>query len=174
MQTHLAAVPPFLSWAGPTSAIIIGLYLLVFMILALVLCVGGAFAVYWINKKIGIIRLVRPEIISVNKTAEEAIMGIAPPPSQNKIISTIAGGPARLHAIDKQVEDYGDRVVNIAIEFQARTLQFQTVAKAFFLPGLSRRATIKAALEARLDAIQRERNAPELPAGSVAKDAAVR
>jgi hypothetical protein len=170
MHVALATVAPFLNWAGPVSAIVIGLYIFILSLLFIGLGAAAVFVAYWVHKQIGFIKLLRPTIETVNKTTEATMKGIAPTEYQNKIISTIAAGPAQIQNIDRQVEQYANRAVNIAIEFQARTLQVQTVAKALFLPKLARRAALKAELNARLRQIEAERHAPEIPDVPVARD----
>ncbi len=132
----LVAGTPFLSSAGPIAAIIICIYSILFIVLTLALSVASVLLFRWINTQAALVKLLRPTVETVNKTTAAVQRGSAPTENENKIIRTIAQGPERVKALDKQVDVLSDRVVSYAIEFRARTLQVQTVARTFFLPGL--------------------------------------
>ncbi len=69
----LLAVDPVLAGFGQTSAIIICLFLLVFIIITVALALGMVFATSWVNEKANLIKMLRPTVDSVNKTSEAAI-----------------------------------------------------------------------------------------------------
>jgi len=55
----------------------------------------------------------------------------------------VAEVPWLVHTIDKQVDQGSERVTKAVIEFRARTVQVQTIVKAFFLPGLVKREAVR-------------------------------
>ncbi len=130
---------PILATGGQIAAIVIGLYALVFILIALVFNFAMAFAASWVREKANLIKMLRPTVESVNKTSEALVDGTSPPANDNKIVRTVAEGPARVHTLDKQTDQLADKVANGAIEFRARTMQVQTVVKAFFAPKLLQR-----------------------------------
>ncbi len=136
---------PFLSSAGPIAAIIICFYAVLLIILILALGIVSVLLFRWVNKQADLIKLLRPTVDTVNKTTEAIQRGVPASENENQIIRTIAQGPERLKTIDHQVDELSDRVVGYAIEFRARTLQVQTIAQAFFLPGLKQPDVAKVA-----------------------------
>ncbi len=125
---------PVLAGFGQTAAIIICLFLFVFILLTVALALVMVFATTWISEKSNLIKMLRPTVDSVNKTSEAAIQGQPPEDDKNAIVRTIAKVPAGMHVADKKVDEVTDKVAHGAIEFRARTLQVQTVVKAFLFP----------------------------------------
>jgi hypothetical protein len=125
---------PVLAGFGQTAAIIICLFLLVFILLTVVFALLMVFATAWVREKSNLIKMLRPTVDSVNKTSEAAIQGQPPADDKNTIVRTIAKVPVGIHAADKKVEEVTDKVAHGAIEFRARTIQVQTVVKAFLFP----------------------------------------
>jgi hypothetical protein len=136
MVSMVLAVNPVLATWGQVAAIVICFYILVFVLIALAFNLAMSFGLAWLREKAELLKLLRPYVESVNKTSEAAVQGIPPSENENKIVQTVAEIPARVHTIDKQVEQVSDRVANAVIEFRARTVQAKTIAKALFLPGL--------------------------------------
>ena len=130
----LLDVDPVLAGFGQTAAIIICLLLLVFIIVTVALALVMVFATSWINEKANLVKMLRPTVDSVNKTSEAAIQGQPPAEDKNAIIRTISKVPAGMHTADKKVGEATDKVAHGVIEFRARTLQVQTVVKAFLFP----------------------------------------
>ena len=129
-----------LSGLGQISAIILAIYMLVFIIIGLAISAGLMFGLAWVRQKAELIKIFRPVVDSVNTTTEAGLRGTLPPPgpTENKIIYTIAEVPAGLHTVEEKVDEGADRVAKAVIEFRARTMQVQTVLKAFLLPGLAK------------------------------------
>lgn len=138
MLAATAPVNPFLGVAGPIAAIVIGLYIVVFIVLALAISALAALLAYFVRQKADIIKMLRPTVDAVNKTTEAVQKGIPPSDSESPLIRSIAQAPERVQQLDKQVDQLSNRVVQAAIEFRARTMQVEAVAKAFFLPGAAR------------------------------------
>jgi hypothetical protein len=140
-----------LAMFGQIAAIVIGLFVLIFVLLAIAFNVLMSFAMTWVHEKVDLIKMLRPTVESLNKASESVSQGIAPTANENIVVRKVASLPANMHAIDKKVQQSTGRVANAVIEFHARTVQVQTVVKAFLLPGLTRRR-------------------PATPTGDVAKD----
>ena len=135
----LADNNPILATGGQIAAIVIGLYSVLFIIIAVAFNFAMAVLFNWTRDKVKVIQMLRPTVDSVNKTSEALSHGTPPPANENKLIETIAQGPAQVQKLDRQVEQATDKVANAVIEFRARTIQVQTVAKAFFTPNRLRR-----------------------------------
>lgn len=138
MLAATAPVNPFLGVAGPIAAIVIGLYIVIFIVLALAISALVALLAYFVHQKANIIKLLRPTVDSVNKTTEAVQKGIPLADSESPLIRSIAQAPERVQQLDKQVDQLSNRAVQAAIEFRARTMQVEAVAKAFFLPDAAR------------------------------------
>src|SRR5690348_7839804 len=137
MNVIIAANAILAMW-GQIAAIVICLFVLIFVLLAVVFNALMAFVLTWVREKVELIKILRPTVESINKASESVSQGIAPTAHENTIVRTVASLPASMHAIDKKVEQSTHRIVNAVIEFRARTVQVQTVVKAFLLPGLMR------------------------------------
>jgi hypothetical protein len=135
----LLDVDPVLAGFGQTAAILICLYLLIFILLTVVFAVVMVFATAWVREKANLIKMLRPTVDSVNKTSEAAIQGQPPADDKNTIVRTIAKVPVGIHTVDKKVDEVTDKVSHGVIEFRARTLQVQMVARAFLFPGAGAR-----------------------------------
>ena len=135
----LADNNPILATGGQIAAIVIGLYAVLFIIIAVVFNFAMAVLFNWTREKVKVIQMLRPTVDSVNKTSEALSHGTPPPANENRLIETVAQGPAQVQKLDRQVEQATDKVANAVIEFRARTIQVQTVAKAFFTPNRLRR-----------------------------------
>lgn len=135
----LADNNPVLATGGEIAAIVIGLYSLIFILLTVVFGLTMDVTFTWLSDKVKIIKMLRPTVNSVNQTTEAMVNGAEPPSNENKIVQMVAQGPAQVHKLDKQVVQVTDKVANAVIEFRARTIQVQTVAKALFAPKVLRR-----------------------------------
>ena len=140
----VSSVNPFLGVAGPIAAIIIGLYMVIFIILALAISALAAFLAYWVRNKAEVIKILRPTVDSVNKTTEAFQRGVAPADTGNELIRTIAQNAVRVQAVDQRVTQVSDRVVGSAIEFRARTMQVKAVVNAFLHPASSSSSAVVA------------------------------
>jgi hypothetical protein len=128
---------PLLENAGQIAAIIICLFVLVFIILTVAFNLAMAFGMSWLEQKVQAIKLLRPTAESVSKVAESALEEIPVDEQQSKIVHTMTSIPATMHHLEKKVDQSTGKVANAVIEFRARTVQAQTIFKAFFLPGLT-------------------------------------
>ena len=135
----LADNNPILATGGQIAAIVIGLYSLVFILLTVVFGLSMDVIFTWLSDKAKLIRMLRPTVESVNKTSEAMVNGTQPPANDNRVVDMVAQAPAQVHKLDRQVDQVTDKVANAVIEFRARTIQVQTVAKALFAPNILRR-----------------------------------
>lgn len=138
MLRLVLAANPVLAMLGQMAAIVIGLCVLVFILLAVAFNVLMTFVMTWVSEKIDFIKMLRPTVESINKARELVNQGVAPTTNENPMVRRIASLPTNMHAFDKKVEQSTDRVANAVIEFRARTVQVQTVVKAFLLPRVMR------------------------------------
>ena len=127
---------------GHIAAIILLIYLLVFILIGLVLALVLLLGMTWVREKIELIKMLRPTVNSVNKTAQAAIEGRLPEAKddENEVVRTAAEIPAYSHKIETNVEQGSDRVASAVIEFRARSMMAKSMLKAFFLPGLVHRS----------------------------------
>lgn len=136
-MTLLAVDPTLAAW-GQIAAIVIGIFVFVFILISLAFNVALTFGVSWVRQKSELVKMLRPTVDSLNKTTEAAAKGVPLSPDENAIVRAVASMPARAQSLDKRVEQTSDRVANAVIEFRARTVQAKTMFKVFFLPGLVR------------------------------------
>lgn len=130
----LADNNPALATGGLIAAIVIGLFALIFIVVALAFNFAMAVGLSWVREKANLVKMLRPTVDSVNKTSEALVQGTPPAANENKIVRVVAEGPVRVRTLDKQTDQIADRVANAAIEFRARTIQVETVFKSFFMP----------------------------------------
>lgn len=131
----LLDVDPVLAGFGQTAAIIICLFFSISILLTVAFALVMVFATSWVREKSELIKMLRPSVDSVNETTGAALQGqSAGDEDKNAVIRTIAKVPAGVHAADKKVEQVTDKVTEGAIEFRARMIQAQTIAKAFLFP----------------------------------------
>ena len=144
---HMLLADSGLAPWGQAAAIILALYLFITVILGLVLTAALMFTLTWLREKAELLKKVRPAINQVNYALETAQRGEPLPPelADNQfaqVVSQIprvaATLPARASAVEQKVEQGSDRVVHAVIEFRARTEMVKGMARAFFLPGLTR------------------------------------
>ena len=142
MLNLVLAANPTLAMFGQIAAIVIGLFVLIFVLLAIAFNVMMSFTMAWVNEKVDLIKMLRPTVESINKASESVSQGIAPTANENAVVRKLASLPANMQVIDEKTQQSTDRVANAVIEFRARTVQVQTVVKAFLLPGLTRRRPV--------------------------------
>jgi hypothetical protein len=140
MAALVLAVNPIIATIGQIAAIIICLFIFIFVLLAVAFNLGIAFGMGWVREKVNLIKMLRPVVESVNKASESAVQGGNPADNESSIVRTIATVPAQLHNIDKKVEQTTDRIANVAIEVRARAEQGKAIVQAFLRPRTSRRA----------------------------------
>ena len=126
---------PWLETTGQIAAIIICVFMFVFIILAVAFNLAMAFGMSWLAEKIQVIKMLRPTVDSVNKATESALQGIPPDRNQNGVIRTVATVPTTMHNLEHKVDQTTDKVADAVIEFRARTVQAKTILKAFLLPS---------------------------------------
>ena len=141
---ELSNIHTIIAMGGQIAAIIICVFLLILFVLVLAVNLAMGFLLAWVREKAELIKLVRPTVDSVNKSSEAALRGVAPSAEENPITHTIATLPGGVHAADQKVVQASERVAGAVIEFRARTVQVQTVVKAFLLPGLMNKQRIQA------------------------------
>jgi hypothetical protein len=134
MVHFVLAVNATLAAWGQIAAIIIGLYALIFIVIALAFNLGMAYGLAWLREKANLIKLLRPTVVMINETTKAALKGIPPPESENPVVRVIAEGPFYVRTVDEKVTQASSRVSQAIIEFHARTEQAQSMVKAFLSP----------------------------------------
>lgn len=159
------AVNPILATGGQIAAIIIGVYILIFVLLALVFNIVMAFGLVWLREKSNAVKMLRPVVESINKTTEAATrQGIPLEANQEEIVRAIVKVPVGVHNFDKQVDKASDRVASTVIEFYARVAQAKATARAFLLPGLAKSSDAeKSRLRSRSSRVLKEKHTPKVP-----------
>lgn len=132
---------------GQVAAIILVLYLFVSSLIGLVLMAVLLFTLAWLREKVEYLKRLQPAITRMNRALIAGQKG-EPLPSDladhqllqviTQIPKVTATFPERASAVEQKVEQGSDRVVQAVIEFRARTEMVKGMAKAFFLPGLTR------------------------------------
>ncbi len=152
MLLYVLAGDPLAPW-GQASAIILALYMFVYILIGLAVSAALMFGFAWVRQKAELIKKLRPTVESVNHSLEEANKGELPPPrlGENKVVRAIAEVPMRVTTIEKKVDEGSERVAHAVIEFRARTVMVKEIAKAFFLPGLAHRDSRSQLEEAGID-----------------------
>ncbi|HEY3991669.1 MAG TPA: hypothetical protein VGM01_02210 [Ktedonobacteraceae bacterium] len=132
---------------GQAAAIVLALYVFLSIIVGLALAAVLLFGFSWIRQKSELLRQLRQRIVELNKAALAAKSGASLPRevADNKVMSAIVQVPkitnnvaARANSLDQKIDQGSDRVASVVIEFHARTAMVKGMAKAFFLPGLTR------------------------------------
>jgi hypothetical protein len=141
---------------GQAGALVVAIYMFVSILIGLALSAALMFGLAWVREKTELVKKLRPIIEKVNTTTHSAMSGTLPPAQagekqMDKIARTVAEVPTRVQDIDKQVDQGTDRVARVVIEFRARTMMVKTIAKAFFLPGLTRKKPESALEKAGID-----------------------
>jgi hypothetical protein len=128
-----------LALGGQIAAIVICFYIFVFVIITLGFNFATALGLNWLRQKVELLKMLRPAVDSVNKSTEAVEHGVPATTNENAIVRTVASVPARMQSVDKKVDQISERVASTMIEIRARTVQAKTIARAFFLPGLTQR-----------------------------------
>ncbi|GCF08183.1 hypothetical protein [Dictyobacter arantiisoli] len=134
----VVAMNPVLAVMGPIAGIVVCLFAFLFVVLSVAINLLMSFGASWLSEKAEMLKMVRPYVDSVNSSTRAAEQGIAPSDSEQPVARMAAQIPLRLNAADKKVTEVSDTAVDKAIEFRARSMQVKQIAKAFFLPGLTR------------------------------------
>jgi len=165
------AVNPIIETGGQIAAIIICLFLLIFVLITLGFHLLMTVAMTWVREKSELVKKVRPLVESANETTDVVKRGVKPAVTENVIVRRVAEVPLQVQAVDKRVDQISDRVAKTTIEIRARTIQAQTIVKAFFMPGLFKRpapVADKDGLEFNSPGYQRlmEQQSAEIPAAT--------
>lgn len=140
------SLPGLPTW-GQLAAIILVLYLFVSATVALGLAATLMLILTWVREKAEHIKRLRPAIDQVNAALSAGKVEEPLPPelaehqllrAVSQIPKVTAKLPVTVSAAERKVEQGSDRVVQAVIEFRARTEMVKGMAKAFFLPGLTR------------------------------------
>src|SRR5258708_9172101 len=136
---------------GQAAAIVILLYVFASIIMGVVLTAVMMFLFAWLREKAELIKKLRPAVDQVNEAmlASQRDEPLPPQIADNKLVQVVAQVPkladstlTRVSSIEQKV-DYGStRVADAVIEFRARTEMVKGMARAFFLPGLTKRRAI--------------------------------
>ncbi|EFH86935.1 hypothetical protein [Ktedonobacter racemifer] len=152
-------VNPTLEMGGRIAAIIICLFVFVFIIVSVALNFVMAWGLSLLREKVNVVQKVRPQVENVNQATTRAKQGLPPDENENTLARTVAKVPAGVQKVDTKTVQLADKAAKGLIEARARTVQAQTILKAFFLPGLMRREAL-AQKEARVDAAGLEFKSP--------------
>jgi hypothetical protein len=142
MLSFVLAVDPILALGGQIAAIVICVFTLILVLISLALHFVLAFATTWIREKTELVKAPRPKLESVNKATEDALEGVEPTRIENAAVRAVSELPARVQAADHKVDQVSDRVAAALIEFRARTVQAQTILKAFVVPRSTSRELV--------------------------------
>ncbi len=134
MVALMLAANPVIATIGQIAAIIICLFVFIFVLLAVAFNLAMAFGLGWVREKANLIKMLRPVVDSVNHASEQAAHGGDPAENKNPVVRAVATVPAQMNTIDRKVEETTDRVANAAIEVRARVEQGKAIARAFFRP----------------------------------------
>src|SRR5437667_12788271 len=104
MMFTLLTVNPTLAALGQVAAIIICISLFIFVLVTLAFQVLMAIASDWLAKKAELIKVIRPQVNSINQTVVKATQGEPVSPDANPILRTVATIPATLNTVDQRVE----------------------------------------------------------------------
>src|SRR5690349_7605857 len=110
MALLVLAVNPILAAWGQIAAIVICLFVFVFVLISLVFNIVMTFGLSWVRQKSELVKMLRPTVASLNKVTESVTQGVPPPENENALVRTVASLPARMQTVDKQVEQASDRV----------------------------------------------------------------
>lgn len=132
---------------GQLAALILIFYLFFLILITLVLSAALMFILAGLRGQAERLRHLRPAINRLNHALVLAQRGEPLPPEfidhqLIQIVSQIprvtATLPAKASAVEQKVVQGSDRVAHTVIELRARTEMIKGMAKAFFLPGLTR------------------------------------
>ncbi len=138
MLSFVLAVDPVLALGGQIAAIVICVFTLILILISLALHLVLAFATTWIREKAELVKAPRPKLENVNKATEAALEGTEPTRINNSAVRAVSELPARVQAADHKVDQVSERAIAALIEVRARTVQAQTVIKAFVAPRSTR------------------------------------
>ncbi len=144
MPVLILADDPLATW-GEIAAIILAIELFVFVLLALGLSLALMFAFAWVREKAELVRRLRPGVDGLNRALATAAeeRPLAEPLAENPLVRAVVAVPGQVRAVDQRIERGSDRVAEAVIEVRARTLMVKQMARAFFLPGLTRREQLQ-------------------------------
>lgn len=132
---------------GQAAAIILAVYLFASIMIGLVLAAALMLTLAWLREKAEQIKKIQPAVNRINHALVSAQKGEPLPldMADNQLMQAVsqiprvaATLPAKASAVEQKVEQGSDRVMHAVIEFHARTEMVKGIAKAFFLPGLTR------------------------------------
>ncbi|HEX7733387.1 MAG TPA: hypothetical protein VF458_00935 [Ktedonobacteraceae bacterium] len=152
------------SW-GQVAAIILAVFLFISILTGLLMVVLMLLSFAWLEEKVGLLTRLRSQVTQLNQAAKAVRQG-DPLPAQvadNRIISTVLQAPiiaenmaTRSSRVEQNVDRGSERVASAVIEFYARTEMVKGMAKAFFLPGLTRRQPVVPVAQTREQEVERE------------------
>lgn len=141
---------------GQAGAIVLAFYLFFSIVISLALTAALMFALVWIRSKAELIKKLRPNVNELNQALVAGQKGDPLPQelAHNRIAQAAsqvpriaAQMPAAASSVEQKVERGTDRVAEVVIELRARTEMVKGMARAFFLPGLTRRTRQVAPVE---------------------------
>jgi len=132
------------------AAIVLSLYLFVFVVLLLVASVLLVYGNTWVRDRVGILKKVRlfaqdidttihavsGEKLPATMELDSRVVQVIRTVQTSQVVQKAKVAQKQVSTIEKKVEPGADRVADAVIEFRARTVMVQGMLKAFFLPGL--------------------------------------
>jgi hypothetical protein len=142
-----------LSILGRIAAIILTLYLFLFVVLAFIASLLLLYGNTWLQDKVELLRNLRLYIQNVDTAMHSASSETLPATLEPdnrfgqaiqaihmvqsvQIVQKTRDAQRQVSTIEQKVEPVADRIAGGVIEFRARTVMAQSILKAFFLPGL--------------------------------------
>ncbi len=137
---------------GRIAALILSLYLFIFVVFLLLASALLLYANTWVRDKAQLLKNVRMFAEDIDTTIHAASSETLPATIEldSRVVQVIrtvqsiqVARKARdiqmqTSAVEKQVEQGSNRIAGAVIEFRARTVMAQGMLKAFFLPGLTK------------------------------------
>lgn len=132
---------------GQAAALVLLLYVFVSIIIGVVLTAVLMFLFAWVREKAELVKKLHPALDQVNEALVAAQRGEPVPDAvaENKLVQIVTKVPkvansalSTTTSIEQKVDTGSARVADAVIEFRARTEMVKTMARAFFLPGLTK------------------------------------
>jgi hypothetical protein len=137
---------------GRIAAIILSLYLFIFVVFLLVVSVLLAYGNAWLRDQVGLLKKLRlfaqnidttihaasSETLPATMELDSRVVQVIRTVQSSQVVQKVKDAQRQVSTIEKKVEPGADRVADAVIEFRARTVMVQGVLKAFFLPGLTK------------------------------------
>jgi hypothetical protein len=122
---------PIIVPIGQIAAIVICLFVLIFVLLTVACNLLMAFAMGWLREQANLLKLLRPAVESINHSSALVTQGETLAADENKLIRATAAIPLKMQKADQKVERSMNAVNSAIIEVRARITQLNTIDKSF-------------------------------------------